>query len=332
MNAQAATIVAIGNHSIERAHCDPDGRWQVTKHLTTQNPATLAVDPHRPAILYAGTNGHGAYRSADGGVHWEPIGPAGKTVKSLAAAPHNDEILYAGVKPAGVWKSTDGGRSWFELDGFRRIPNRWWWFSPAETPFQAYVMSLTVSPTEPDVVLAGIELGAVVRSPDGGRTWSTHRPGALRDCHDLKFHCGDGSWAYQAGGTGGGAAVSRDGGQSWQQPRAGLAEHYGVACAADPAHPEVWYVAVGPSPRNAFGNAPQAYLYRTSGGSDWQAIGWEPLPMGEMPTALATDPQAPGHLYVGTRHGSVYHSADFGDHWRKLPFEFDGVWMSLVVI
>ncbi len=62
------------------------------------------------------------------------------TVKSLAVSPHDPNIVYAGVKPAGVIKSVDGGRTWHNLDGFKRIPNRWWWFSPAEKPFQAYVM------------------------------------------------------------------------------------------------------------------------------------------------------------------------------------------------
>lgn len=54
---------------------------------------------------------------------------------------------------------------------------------------------------------AGIELGAVVRSEDGGRTWSGHRHGALRDCHSLTFHHSHAQWVYEAGGTGGGAAV-----------------------------------------------------------------------------------------------------------------------------
>jgi photosystem II stability/assembly factor-like uncharacterized protein len=259
------------------------------------------------------------------------LGLAGRIVKSIAVSPHDPTVIYAGAKPAAVYKTTDRGRHWTELDGFRRIPNRWWWFSPAEQPFRAYVNALAVSPTEPDVVLAGIEFGAVVRSEDGGRTWSRHLGSALRDCHSLKFHARNGQWVYEAGGNGGGAAVSRDGGRSWYRQKAGLSKHYGVACAADPERPEVWYVAVAPSPRKAYGRDVEAYLYRASAGADWQPIGWEPQPMGQMPRAIVTRPDTPGQLLVGTTYGAVWHSTDYGDTWRRLPFDLGGG-LSLLVL
>jgi hypothetical protein len=44
-----------------------------------------------------------------------------------------------------------------------------WRVTPAEPPFnQAYVLGLTVSPTDPDAIVAGIEFGALLRSDDGG--------------------------------------------------------------------------------------------------------------------------------------------------------------------
>jgi hypothetical protein len=236
---------------------------------------------------------------------WQPCGLAGKIIKSLAVSPHDPKIMYAGTKPASLYLSKDGGCSWQELAGFRRIPWRGWWFSPAETPFQAYVNAITMSPTDPDVVLAGVEFGAVVRSKDGGRTWSGHRSGALRDCHSLKFHPINGDWAYEAGGTGGGASYSRDGGIHWHKMKHGLARHYGAACAADPVQPEVWYVSVAPSPAKAYGSNAEAYLYRLSGGSDWQPIGWETHPMKHMPVVLATAPGAAGHLYAGLTNGEL---------------------------
>jgi hypothetical protein len=126
--------------------------------------------------------------------------------------------------------------------------------------------------------------------------------------------------------------VSRDNGRSWHKAKRGLAKHYGVACAADPERPEVWYVSVAPSPGKAYGQNPQAYLYRVAGGADWQPIGWEAHPMNEMPMALLTDPAAPGHLYAGTVHGNVWHSADYGDSWAKLPFKFETIWRTLIMI
>src|SRR5512138_2557047 len=98
------------------------------------------------------------------------------------------------------------------------------------------------------MTLVGIEAGAVVRSIDGGITWQDHRQGALRDCHSITFHASDGAWAYEGGGSGAGVAISQDGGNTWNQPKAGLDRHYGWACAADPVDPALCYVSVSPSP------------------------------------------------------------------------------------
>lgn len=323
-------FLAIDNRRVVRAAYS-DHSWQVETVLARPEPVTLAADPNHNDIIYAGTQGNGVYRSADRGLTWAPCGLAGQIVKSLAVSPHDPKVIYAGLKPASMCKTIDGGRTWTELTGFRRIPNRWWWFSPAEKPFRAYVNDISVSPTEPDVVLAGIEFGAVVRSEDGGRTWSGHRRGAIRDCHSLRFHPRSREWAYEAGGTGGGAAVSRDGGRTWHQPKAGLEKRYGVACAADPERPEVWYAALAPAPRKAYGQNPEAYLYRASAGADWEPIGWEPHPMSQMPRALVSRAGAPGQLFVGTTYGDVWHTADYGDSWQRLPFDLGGA-LSLLVL
>jgi hypothetical protein len=105
-----------------------------------------------------------------------------------------------------------------------------------------------------------------------------------------------------------------------------------VACAADPAQPEVWYVSVAPSPFKAFGENVEAYLYRLSGGAGWQPIGWEEHPMKHMPVALVTDPGAPGHLYAGLTNGELWHTGDHGDTWQKLPLNLRGIWNSLVIL
>lgn len=114
-----------------------------------------------------------------------------------------------------------------ELDSFRHIPWRWLWLSPAEKPFSAYVQAIALSPTNPQVIMAGIEAGAVVHSADGGQTWNGHRRGALRDCHLLTFHASNGNWVYEVGGTGAGVSFSRDAGETWAQPKDGLDWHYG---------------------------------------------------------------------------------------------------------
>jgi hypothetical protein len=306
--------------------------------LHGQDVRCLAADPLNPNVAHAGTQGNGMLRSDDRGMTWQPSGLAGKIVKALAVSPHEPGTIYAGTKPALIFVTHDGGETWDELDGFRRISWRWLWLSPAEPPFSAYVQAIALSPSDPNVILVGIEAGAVVRSTNGGRTWSSHRKGALRDCHSLVFHATNGDWAYEAGGSGGGAAISRDAGHAWRQPRAGLDRHYGWAVAADPERPEVWYVSASPSfslstfapPAHVDGLA-NANIFRAAGAAPWQKLGGGlPQPMDHMAYALLTDPAAPGHVYAGLSSGDVWHSGDHGDTWRKLPFNLGAIHRSLI--
>jgi len=330
MNAN--TFIAPNGNGLSLAQHQPDGSWSVEFLLGDKDVRCLAVDPLDTNVVYAGTQGLGVLRSDDAGRTWQSVGMQGQIVKALAVSPRDSGTIYAGTKPAYLFLSRDHGQTWVELTGFRRIPNRWWWFSPAEKPNQAYVQAVAISPTDPNVILAGIEFGAVVRSDDGGQTWSRHRRGALRDCHNLMFHATNGDWTYEAGGSGGGASVSRDGGQTWRKAKSDLAKHYGVACAADAERPEVWYVSVAPSPGKAYGLPAKAYLYRATGGAGWQPIGWESHPMQHMPISLVTDPTAPGHLYAGITNGDVWHSPDYGDSWQQMPFNLKGIWRSMMII
>lgn len=316
---------------VARARQNGDEDWSLDRPLQGVDVRCLAADSKNASVIFAGTQGEGVLRSTDLGGSWQPAGLDGQIVKALAVSPHDPGTIYAGTKPAYVHVSHDGGETWSELDGFRRVPGRWWWFSPAETPNKAYVQSLAVSPQDPHVLLAGIEFGAVVRSSDGGVTWSGHRRGALRDCHTLTFHSQNGGWAYEAGGTGGGASFSQDGGQTWRKAKQGLAENYGVSCAADPAKPEVWYVSVAPGPGKAYGAQAEAYLYRASGGAAWQPIGWEPHPLDSMPLSLITHPSTSGLIIAGLTNGEVWQSSDYGDNWQQLPIKFNGLRRLLLV-
>ena len=325
-------ILAATGNSIARAEKNGTGEWSVTAPLPEVDVRCLAGDPLDQRRVYAGTQGGGVLCSTDFGGTWQPVGLSGHVVKSLAVSPHEPGTIFAGVKPAGMHVSRDGGQTWAELEGFQRIPGRWWWFSPAESPFQAYVQNITISPSDPRVILAGREFGAVVRSQDGGQTWSRHRKRALRDNHWLTFHHTNGDWVYQAGGSGGGASHSQDAGKTWRKAKHGLAKNYGVACAADPHKPEVWYVSVAPGPGKAYGAQAEAYLYRSSGGAGWQPIGWEAHPLSSMPISLVTDPGAPGGLYAGLTNGQVWHSEDYGDHWQQLPVKFSRVYRTMLFL
>ncbi|WP_069802393.1 WD40/YVTN/BNR-like repeat-containing protein [Thermogemmatispora onikobensis] len=328
------TFLAITSYGLAAATGGQHDAWSVEMLLDEQAVTCLAVDPLNPQVLYVGTRGNGVLCSNDGGRTWRPAGLAGYFIKALAASPTQPGTVYAGTKPARVFVSHNSGASWTELVAFRRIRSRWFWFTPAEKPHSAYVQAIALSPTDPKTIVVGVEFGAVVQSRDGGHSWTGHRRGALRDCHSLAFHVSNGSWVYEAGGTGAGVSVSRDAGVTWTQPREGLDRHYGWAVAADPACPEVWYASLSPSPGSAHSehNA-QAVIARSVGDAPWQLLaGGLPQPLNHMPYALLTDPAAPGHVYAGLANGEVWHSTHYGESWRRLPVQFENIHRTLVLL
>ena len=333
------TLIATNSEGLARAISGDSGTWMAESGLNGHDLRCLAVDPLNTNVVYTGTQGEGVLRSEDRGQTWQPAGMAGQIVKSLAVSPHETGVVYAGIKPAGVFVTRDAGASWAELESFRQIRGYRFWRSPAEPPdWGAYVSNIAISPADPDVLVAGVEFGAVVRSDDGGRTWSNHKKGALRDCHTLKFHASDGDWVYEAGASLTGASVSRDGGRTWHKPKKGMKHAYGWACAADPERPEVWYVSAGPY---GLGFEPQAHqdgranaaIYRSAGGAAWERLnGGLPQPLTHLAYALVTDPTAPGHLYAGLSSGEVWRTADYGDSWQTLPVNLGPGLRTLVIL
>jgi hypothetical protein len=107
-------------------------------------------------------------------------------------------------------------------------------------------------------------------SEDAGRSFTDHRPGAKRDAHCLAWHPSVKARAYQAAGDG--AALSTDGGVSWQAVDTGRDLRYCWAPAVDPADPDRWYVSAASGPRAAHAGADAAgRLYVWEDGA-WQAL------------------------------------------------------------
>lgn len=310
-----------------------NGEWRVERLLQDYDVRCLALDPQQKHVMYAGTQGSGVLHSEDSGEHWRPAGLSGQIAKCIAVSQVEKGVIYAGTKPPSLFVSENGGKQWRELDSFRRIPSRKFWFSPAEAPGTAYVQGIALSPTNASIVVVGIEFGAVVRSEDAGVTWTGHRRSALRDCHSLTFHHTNGDWVYEAGGSGGGTALSRDSGKTWTRLKEGLDRHYGWACVADPADQSIHYCSVSVSPFKAHSldNA-QAYIFRSKNGEPWQKLtGGLPVPLRFMPYSLLTDSKSAGRIFAGLSNGEVWHSHDYGDSWTSMPFRLDEIHRMMIM-
>jgi len=325
------SFISLANGVVGRAS-RAEEEWKIERPSIASRVTCLSSNVTGEGPAYAGTEKGSILASADKGATWLEVGSIGKEVRSIAVAPSDPNVLYAGSKPPHMFASEDSGKEWVELVQFRRIPWRWLWRSPAEGYRSAYVQAIAVSPADPEVILAGIEYGAVARSDDGGLTWQGHRRGAVRDCHNMIFHPSNGEWSYEAGGTG--AAFSRDGGKSWTQPRSGLDRRYCWAVAADRSDPTRWYVSASPGPSKAHGDTnAEAFVYRMRQDGRWEPLGGGlPQPLNHMPYALLSIPDRPQELYAGMSNGEVWRSLDRGDTWERLPFNLGAIKRTLIAV
>jgi len=293
------------------------GSWSVQLTLPGSGAQCLAVDPTDSDTVYAGLADGGLRRSSDGGRTWVDCGLPAPQVFSVAISAA-DGAVYAGTEPSALYRSDDRGESWRELTGLLELPSRPTWSFPPR-PWTSHVRWIAPSPQDADVLLAGIELGGLMRSTDGGETWQDQRPGSQPDVHSLAWHPQVEGRAYEAGG--GGAAWSNDGGDTWAPADDGRDRHYTWSVAVDPLDPELWYVSASTGPFAAHGmrgGDPQAHIYRRRDGG-WDTLaGGLPEPLPSMPYALVT---AEGRLFAGLANGELWESRDRGDTWRRCELE-----------
>jgi len=288
-----------------------NGKVELT--LEERGARCLAVDPTDPDTLYVGTSDEGLFKSSNGGRTWERLsGALHPRVTAVAVSPV-DGALYAGTEPSSLFVSRDGGESWRELEGLKYLPSAPTWSFPPR-PWTSHVRALALSHGDPNLILAGIELGGVVRSEAGGETWQDQRPGAYADCHALATHTAAPDVVYEA--AGGGFAQSEDFGASWIAADAGIKHRYVWGLAVDWDDPNLLYVSAAAGPGRAHGSGfSDAVIYRRMAGGRWEPV-LEHL--AEFPYALVVAPDSPGDLYAGFGDGRIVYSPDAGTSWEEI--------------
>jgi len=272
----------------------------------------LLFDPRDPARLLLGTE-TGLFASHNGADRWERVpGPLdGRQIWSLARDPRNPEIVLAGTCPAGVYRSRDSGRTWEVLDA--GMPGA----CVNGAPLTPRVTCLLIDSVD-GALFAGVEIGGVRRSRDGGSSWDALSEGlSSQDIHGLAS-VWNGRRTLLAT-TNNDVNRSIDDGDTWTPLEVGdtFPWPYTRACgmpADDP--PTVWVGAGNGPPGN------QGALYRTRDlGATWERL---PLPQVANSTIwnFAFHASDPKRIYVSSISGQLYQTLDGGESWTKLPMEF----------
>ena len=135
---------------------------------------SLAIDPTRPATLYAATT-IGLYKSLDAGANWTQLLTA-QNAYQVVLDPNTPSTLYALYEDSAgnnqVAKSVDAGTTWQVLTGVLPPPS----FPAPGRQFG----SLALDPSQPSVVWLtsfANQIPSIYRSVDGGAHWT--------DVHDF---------------------------------------------------------------------------------------------------------------------------------------------------
>jgi len=174
------------------------------------------------AGVFAATRA-GLYHSPDGET-WTDLNVPREKVYAVGASP-TGERLYAATRPAGVYATAVDGEigatdpSWRELDGFQDLPSRGEWRLPRHENL-AQVRDVHAPAAEQ--VVAGVEVGGVHGSDDGGETWTERRDGCDDDIHELHVESPE-EWVAA---TGRGLFRTTDAGGTWARLDDGVEQMY----------------------------------------------------------------------------------------------------------
>ena len=316
-----------------------------------------AVQDSRDGSLYAAAN-HGVYgatvqRSTDGGKTWtrsEGLGlPEGGELtleKTWHVEPGRDSEpgrLWLGAAPGVMFRTDDSGESWEVVQSLLDHPTRERW-QPGFGGMCTH--SIQLDPADPKRMYIGISAVGVLRSEDGGESWTPKNKGTAADfypddpfpeigqcVHKLLLHPAQDGRLWQQNHCG--VYRSDDHGDSWERLEDnGLPSAFGFPLALHHQKPDMAFVIPEDSARagkvggeNRVTSEGRLGVYRTEdGGKSWE-LASNGLPerawVEVLREGMASDREDEAGIYFGTKSGSIFVSRNAGDEWieaaRHLP-------------
>jgi photosystem II stability/assembly factor-like uncharacterized protein len=333
--APANVLLVASLHGVVRLERETNG-WRTAG--TTLGDVHVGSLVRASGKLFAGGHKTGGLWVSDDGTakNWRRLtnGLKHEHVYSLAAQPLADGkwVLWLGAEPAALYRSDDLGESWRELPGIRKIEDTDKWTFPPP-PHIAHVKDITFHPSEPATVYICVEQGALIKSTNGGESWSQLTDYskdddiAYRDTHRVAILPSDPKTMFMASGEG--LYGSSDGGRHWTHlttPKDRIG--YPDFLFFDPRDERVLYMggaARGPRYWRENKIADSMISVSRDGGRSWTELSTGlPKPVAGAFEAMGQHASPGAHMItIGTATGEVYASENDGIRWdliaRGLP-------------
>jgi photosystem II stability/assembly factor-like uncharacterized protein len=261
-----------------------------TSNSELRNFESVAIDPHDPNTIYAGT-WHLPWKTSDGGANWKSIKKGlidDSDVFSIIIDSANPSIVFLSAC-SGIYKSEDGGELFHKVQG---IP-----FSARRTRV------LEMDPRDHNVVYAGTTEG-LWKTLDGGKTFS-RMTAANVVVNDVMIHPRDNNRVLLATDRMG-LMASNDSGHSFNASNRGFTHRQVTSLVPDRNDSHTLYAGVIND--KEFGGV---FVSRDSGAN------WQQMSLGlDGRDVFALAQAANGRLVAGTNRG-VFTLGQDGS-WRAL--------------
>ncbi len=336
-------LLAIGTRKGLFLARSDDGRrtWSVDgPHLLAQEVAAVSIDTRRdtPRLLASILYGHWGptvMRSDDLGATWqetqsgairfpEDTGAAlGRVWQLRPDTAERPGVVWAGCEPHSLWRSEDGGDTFSLVRGLWDHPHR-----PSWQPGGGGGAVHTVLPDpRSDRIAVAMSTGGVYVSDDRGGSWTPHNRGITAQfmpdplpeygqcVHKVAVDASGPDRMYAQNHFG--VFRTDDGGSSWTSIAEGLPADFGFPVVASPRTPGTAWVVPLVADMQRVPPDGRLRVHRTrDAGATWTELG-KGLPddswTAVLRDAFCADDGDPTGLYLGTRDGCVYASADEGD-------------------
>lgn len=260
----------------------------------------IALHPDNPLIMFAGAAKGFCVTRSGGKDNWPSSGLETFSPREIAVSRSNPSLIYTGTYEMGMYRTRDMGKSWEAINtGLINLKIR----------------ALALHPDNDSILWAGTDGDGIFKSVDGGNHWKAVNVGLFdKVIRCLVIHPDDPMKLYA--GTWNGFYKSIDGGNSWTMDPQGLYDVDVTALAIDPVNPDNLYAATVPRG-----------IYRSEDGGR----SWKPgkVPLMEIITCLAIDPNSRTDLYAGTRAG-VFVSTDSGISFTSAGLRWSNMTWDLV--